>query len=331
MYVTYFFRKPLNIYHSIEELFSVLQNHLPDYIHFRNYIVKYSSKNLRNMLKNALEVRKQQGEVNHITGDIHYIALFLKKNRTILTIHDLVPLTRGNIFKRALIRFIWYEIPVRQVKYITVISHFTKRELLKKIRIPSEKIKVIPNTISRNIQFSPKPFNNDKPVLLQIGTKKNKNLLRVAKALRGIECHLSILGKLSQYQKNILHEYNIEYSNLFNLNYKEVIQTYRDADVVLFVSTYEGFGVPILEANALGRPVICSNVTSLPEVAGDAALLVNPYSVEEIHEAIREVVTNEKLRDDLINKGRENVKHFQPNVISRQYAELYKTVAEEAK
>lgn len=331
MRVTYFFRKPLAFYHSIEELFTVIQKHLPDNIHFRNYAVKRESTDLQSIFHNAREVKKYQGDVNHITGDIHYVAMFLNKRKTILTIHDLVPLTRGPVFKRRFIKFVWYDLPVRKVRYVTVISEFTKKELLKRVSLSERKVKVIPNTVSPEFRFSPKLFNKSKPVFLQVGTKPNKNINRVVSALMGVDCHLIILGKLSEKQRLFLDQSGVDYSNRYNISYRGVIEAYREVDALLFVSTYEGFGMPILEAQATGRPVICSNVTSLPYVAGDAALLVDPYDIQAIHGAIMRLLSDDQMRRRLVENGRQNAERFKPESIARQYAVLYEQIVKETK
>ena len=95
------------------------------------------------------------------------------------------------------------------------------------------------------------------------------------------------------------------------------------ADILAFVSTYEGFGLPIIEAQAIGRVVITSNLASMPEVAGKGALFVNPFSVEEIREGIVSLIENEHDRATLIKRGLENVKRFDKEKIANQYQEIY--------
>ena len=96
--------------------------------------------------------------------------------------------------------------------------------------------------------------------------------------------------------------------------------------MVVFVSTYEGFGLPILEGNAVGRPVITSNISSMPEVAGDAACLVNPFDEAEIRNGVLKVIKESSYRQELVAKGLINVKRFRPEEIAKQYAELYKDI-----
>ncbi len=321
--VVYFFRKPFTDYFSIEELFGFIQKSLPKNIKFSNYYMKKVSNGLSNRLYNTWDVISKQEQINHITGDVHYISFFLKKNRTLLTIHDLVALSRSTGIKRAILKLIWYTIPAKRVKYITVISEFTKTELLKELNINPEKVIVIHDCLSPIIKFKPKDFNKTKPNILQMGTAHNKNLENIIPAIKGLNVKLTILGNLKEHQKELLKNSGIDYENVFNLDYKDVIKQYENADLVTFASSYEGFGLPIIEANGIGRPVIAGNNTSMPEVAGNAAILVDPNNVEEIRASIIKIIEDDKFRNDLINKGKENVKRFLPIFIAQKYAELY--------
>ena len=102
----------------------------------------------------------------------------------------------------------------------------------------------------------------------------------------------------------------------------------RIADVLIYPSLYEGFGIPILEAMKLGTPVITSNVTAMPEVAGDAAILVDPYSVEEMASAISRLLQDKVLRNELITKGKERSAGYSWDSTCRQYLNLYEEIAE---
>jgi glycosyltransferase involved in cell wall biosynthesis len=91
---------------------------------------------------------------------------------------------------------------------------------------------------------------------------------------------------------------------------EDLIALYSAADLFIYLSLYEGFGLPILEAQACGCPVLTSDITSCPEVAGDGAHLVDPYSVEEIKDGIEQILMNDEYRQALIKKGNKNVKKF---------------------
>jgi hypothetical protein len=141
MQISFFFRHPSPVYHSIEKLFLTIIEQLPAKS-VRIHYAPRPSKGLLNRILIGVDAHKNQGQLNHITGDIHFIALFLKRNRTILTIHDLGNIKSGNLFKRLFIKFFWFYLPVKFVRKITVISEFTRKELLNKIKVDPKKIVV---------------------------------------------------------------------------------------------------------------------------------------------------------------------------------------------
>ncbi|WP_160167078.1 glycosyltransferase [Rhodopirellula baltica] len=182
---------------------------------------------------------------------------------------------------------------------------------------------MVPVAISENFALSEKEFDSQCPVILQVGTAANKNLPRLAEALRGVRCRLRIVGPLSESQKELLKVNGIEFEQMAGISQRELISCYCKSDLVTFASTSEGFGMPILEANATGRPVVTSNVTSMPEVAGDAACLVDPFDVDSIRDGILRIMENPDYREMLIKNGFRNVKRYQPATIAAQYIAIY--------
>ncbi len=326
MKINYIFRRPSPVFHSIEEQFFAMQKELPKDIEYKNIFAKFSSKGLLKRLFVMLQISFNQGDINHITGDIHFVALFLKKRKTILTVHDIGSVLKGDGLKYKVLRFFWFTMPFARVKYVTVISEFTKKQVLKEFKIKPEKIIVIPDCVSPEIKFSEKKFNKERPNILQIGTKPNKNLPNLITALEGISCQLTIIGKLTKEQIQLLQKYNIDYENKYNLDYSEIIEAYKKCDIVSFVSTYEGFGVPILEAQATGRIVITSNFSPMKDVAGAGALLVNPQNVESIRKGIIRIISNEELRNKITDAGQKNVRKYSAKNVAVKYAELYRKI-----
>jgi glycosyltransferase involved in cell wall biosynthesis len=196
-------------------------------------------------------------------------------------------------------------------------------ELLRYVKCNPEKIRVIHDPVSNAFKPFQKSFNRQKPVILQVGTSKNKNVPHVAEALKGIPCHLRVIGKIANQNMDALTACGIEYSSASNISSEELVNEYQHCDMLVFVSTYEGFGLPIIEANATGRPVVTSNILSMPEVAGDAACLVNPFDVSSIRTGILRVIQDESYREELIKYGFKNVERFRPDAIAHQYMELY--------
>ena len=135
-----------------------------------------------------------------------------------------------------------------------------------------------------------------------------------------------IIGKENHTLLQILKKNDIEFIFKSQLNNDEVIQEYQNCDLLSFISTYEGFGLPIIEAQACGRAVITSKISSMPEVGGNGAYYVDPYDTEEIKKGILKIISDIEFRDNLIKKGLENVKRFDPKKIADQYNQVYKEI-----
>jgi len=311
---------------SIERLFSEIGRKFSKEIDAVVAISRYPSKGFFPRLYNMVEAVFKQGDVNHVTGDVHFLTILLRKKRTLLTIHDLVTVHRLRGWQKAIFIFFWYWLPIKRCSMTTVISEFTRQDLIRHIKINPSKVRVVYDCISADFKFDQKTFNSVKPVILQVGTKENKNIIRVVQALKGILCHFRVIGKLNEKQTAILERYKIDYSSVFNISDSQIVEEYRRCDMLVFASTFEGFGMPIIEAQATGRPVVTSNVCSMPEVAGGAACLVNPYDVQDIKCGLIKVMTDRDYRNMLISKGYSNSRNFKPEYIARQYEQIYKEI-----
>jgi glycosyltransferase involved in cell wall biosynthesis len=329
MRVTYYHRQPMATNFSVERLFEDVRKSLPANVHPTVATARFVSQGLLRRSYNIVEAPFHRGDVNHITGDVHYLAYLLNKERTLLTILDCVTLNRMQQgWRKQIFFFLWYWLPEKRCQLISVISESTRQELLQYFPQAAHKIRVVHCPVSEAFVASPTSFDSACPTILQVGTGANKNLLRVVEALKGIQCHLRIIGRLSHEQTQALVDNGIDYTAVSNISDTQLIEEYRQADIVVFASTYEGFGLPILEAQATGRPVITSNVYSMPEVAGDAACLVDPYQIEQIRSAIEQVINDVAYREGLVIKGFTNIERFRPEIIAQKYVALYQEILE---
>jgi len=325
------FQRKLGQAHSVDRLFADVRASLPPEILIEVQPSRYVSKGLLRRIYNVFEAAFHQGDVNHVTGDVHFLTYLMSRQKTVLTVLDCVSLERLSGIRLWVFRFFWYWLPVKRSAVITVISHSTKKELLKNVNCDPDKIHVIHCPVPDSFDAKPKEFNESCPRILQIGTTQNKNIERLSQALKGLSCQLVIIGNLSSTQCSALDLNKVNYENYIDLSGIALLEQYHQADLLAFVSTYEGFGLPIVEANAVGRPVITSCLYSMPEVAGEAACIVDPYDVEDIRSGFERIISDAEYRNKLVEAGFINIERFRPVDIAAQYAELYKKLYRESK
>lgn len=323
-----FFRRPGRFF-SVEEVFQAVAAHVPDDIAVRCSSAPASGARPLSILRNLRWARRHGARVNHITGDIHYVALALPTRRTVLTVLDTRVIAGPASLKTRLIKLLWFTLPVRHAGLVTVISEATRQELLRQVPVDPAKVRVVHCCLPDHFTYRPAPFRTP-PTLLQVGTTDNKNLLRLADALEGIDCRLHILGTPTAAQVQRLQERAVRFEVSSGLASQAVCDLYARCDAVVFPSTYEGFGMPIIEANAVGRPVLTSNCSSMPEIAGDAALMVDPFDVASLRHGIQQLIGDATLRERLVAAGLKNVDRFRVERIAAQYAILYREVAASA-
>lgn len=330
--VVYLQRKPRHVgNYSVEFIFEDVRKRLKDKIDASISESRYESQGIFKRLYNCLEARWRSGAVSHITGDVNYLGIFLRRNRTINTVLDCVQMEGVTGFKYWFYKYFWLVLPEKRARYLTAISEATKREILRHHPCDPDKIKVIPVAISDEFRYAPRPFNAAKPRILQVGAAPNKNIPRLIAALEGIPCVLNIVGKLNEEYVRMCSEKQVELIYESGLSSEEMIKRYEMADIVSLVSTYEGFGMPILEAQAVGRVVISSNIFSMPEVAGDSAVLVDPLDIDAIRAAILRLINDEPFREGRLEAGRKNIMRFDPDRIAGMYFDLYREIYQQKK
>lgn len=327
MRITYLFRSP-GTGHSIEMLFDTIRQAVgaqtdtaPDVVYLPRI-----SRSLRDVWHNLRFIRRQRFEgLVHITGDVQYAALALPATRTVLTIHDCIPLERfrHRPLHYALFWLLWYYLPIRRAAVVTTISEKTRQDLRRYVGRVADKVVVIPNAVSPVFSPQPKFVTAGKPVILQIGTAPHKNVSRLLDALATISCKLLVLGQLPPDLRTKLEQYAIDYTSYQNLDPAAVAALYIKSDMVTFASMYEGFGMPIAEANTVGRVVLTSAISPLREVADAAAHLVDPTDTEAIRQGIRQLLDDDVYRQRLVEAGYRNARRFSPETIASRYIVLY--------
>jgi glycosyltransferase involved in cell wall biosynthesis len=317
-------RLPENGHVSIERLFACIRDNLAPECHVEVCVSPHPSRGLIPRLKNLAGLSGMQADIHHIVGDVHYLALGLPGEKLVLTIHDCAALERLKGWRREVLRHLWFVKPMRRAAVVTTISQTSKAELRRWVGPLADKVVVIPNCVRAEFQPNPKPFDTRCPVILQVGTGWNKNVVTVARALSGISCRLDIVGTLDAAQRAALEASRVNFRELGRVSDAQLVEAYHSCDLVVFASHYEGFGLPIIEAQAVGRAVVTSNLSSMPEAAGKGALLVDPSDPQAIHQAVIRIIADPELRTSLIQEGFKNVERFRPEPVAKLYEGVYR-------
>jgi glycosyltransferase involved in cell wall biosynthesis len=302
---------------------------------------------IREQLRVPLDLRREGIDLFHAP---HYVLPALTPCRSVVTIHDCIhlrfPQYLPNRLAYAYARAsLW--IASHRANRILTVSEASKRDILRYFSVPEAKIDVIYNAIDERFGEEPpedevarvrERYQLNDPFVLYAGNiKPHKNLERLIEAFHtlrrgGLEqVKLLIIGdEISKYAtlRRAVHKYKLhQHVRFFGFVPDRTLAVlYRLAGVFVFPSLYEGFGLPPLEAMASGTPVITSNLSSLPEVVGDAALLIDPYDPDAIADAMRRVLTEPALRDDLRARGLNRVREFSWDRSVRRVRQIYEEV-----
>ncbi len=320
--VTHYYREPRNTGVSIEGIFRTVKKDLEGKAIINDF---YCDGSL-SRLQNTMRAGKYASEVNHITGDVNFLAMGLRGRKTLLTIHDLGyyenPIHAA--LKKFVYSLIWFQLPLKSVDLVTVVSEFTREKLIRYFKFPADRIRVVPDPVKPVFHHVKKERLSDHPVVLMLGTGKHKNLDNLIEAARGTNFHLDIVGWPAPDELARLKEYNISHTIYNNLSDEQVFERYVACDVLFIASLYEGFGMPIIEAQAVGRPVVTSSIGAMLEVGEGSALLVDPLKPEEIAAAIASLISDKKYYDEVVDRGLQNAAKYDHKIIAEQYLEVYK-------
>ncbi|MED9799910.1 MAG: glycosyltransferase family 1 protein [Prevotella sp.] len=278
----------------------------------------------RNIKVARSSVAAKDYDVVHITGGEYYLTPFLKGNhKLVVTVHDLGFFTNFRLTPRTLMLYWLWIKPLRKADRVTCISEKTMEEVKKYVHFAPGQICTVHNPVGKEFCYRPKEFNSTCPVVLHLGTRPHKNLNNTILALKDLPCRLRIIGKLSKEQELLLDTYHINYSSVSNLTDDEIVREYIQCDMVNFPSLYEGFGMSIIEGQAVGRVVVTSNLSPMKEVAGNAAVLIDPTSLSSMQNGYNEAMVKHA---SLVEAGLENVKRFRCDVITKDYYSVYKDI-----
>lgn len=280
----------------------------------------------------------------------YFKAPLYKTTKLVVIINDLIPLAAPQYQRlRYCLKRVYFKSlikrTVKKADKIITISQYSKKDIIKFLGVEEGKIGVITLSVSKNYY----PITSGlKETLAKYGIKDkfifyfgnfnpHKNLRSLLEAYKILpeeirnSYKLVIGGKKNKYYRNffkLIQDLDIKERVIFTdfIPEEDLPCLYRAAEVFVFPSFYEGFGLPLLEAMACGTPVIASNTSSLPEVVGDAAILIEPGNVSELSKAIEKVITDENIRKDLVNKGLNRVKSFSVEKTAGEILEILSKV-----
>lgn len=304
---------------------------------------------ISNILKIPLNtfLRLKTYDICLFTGTI------LPKLRTpsVMVVYDLIPLSFPQFFHTRLSSYyrIMFPLCIRRADTVIAISNCTKRDILKKVSVDEGKIHVIYPGISEyfrimedhsQINLIKSKYNTGKNYILFTATiEPRKNLVGLIKAFNllckgGNATHkLVVVGRRGWRYEEVFKTVDGLDSAVKNrivftgsISDNDLLCLYNGADVFVYPSFYEGFGLPPLEAMACGCPVVVSNAASLPEACGDAAYYIDPHNVNSIAEGINKVITDEGLKQELIQKGLKQVKMFNWDKTAKQFLSIFEEV-----
>jgi glycosyltransferase involved in cell wall biosynthesis len=314
---------------------------------FRSVREPSPNYSLREQIHVPWVLRRERPDVYHAP---HYVLPVAVRCRSVVTIHDCIhlmfPQYLPNRMAYAYARASMWAAARRSDRILTV-SEASKRDILSLFNVKPEKIVVVYNAIDEHFSATPSEehiarirerYQLDHKFVLYVGNiKPHKNLVRLIEAFSELrrthdDLKLLIIGdeisKLPALRRAVhrhkLHKY-VRFLGYLKDDTLTVL--YRLASVFVFPSLYEGFGLPPLEAMASGTPVVTSNVSSLPEVTGDAAVLVDPYDVDSIGDGMRRILDDPRLAEELRLKGLKRAREFSWERSVEKTQRVYREVA----
>ena len=333
---------------SENEYILYTRNRVPGFEEYKNAQVKaVKSKSILWHLTVAHDAKKENVDIfwaptSYITPNI-----LSKSIKTIMTVHDLVAFLfpQKHNLKATIIEKFFLKRAIKRSAKIVTVSKNTANDLQDKFKTSFSKIDTIPcagNDIYKRLNHDDltgfaKKTNLPKKFFLSVGTiEPRKNYVKLIKAFAMVserypEYNLVIVGKDGWQYEEVYEEIRKNYLQkkvhiLGYLSGKSLVSLYNLAEAFVFPSVYEGFGIPPLEAMMCGCPVIASYSSSIPEVVGESALLIDPASETAIASGMNKIIKDDELREKLINKGVLQAKKFSWESSAKQLSGIFKTL-----
>ena len=286
----------------------------------KNFRGKTTLFNMLNKPYSILKLKQQNYDIFHPTYYDPYFLQYLGNKPFVITVHDMIHEKFPDNFSRSDKTTQYKKLLCSKATKIIAISKNTKKDLIEILGIDESKIEVIyhGNSFSAAYNNSMK-IDIPKKYILYVGTRNGyKNFNRFIKAVSKIlikNHDLNLVcaggGAFSHKELTLLNELRIANKVLqYSIDDTTLAYLYKNALMFIFPSLYEGFGIPILEAFSCGCPVICSNTSSFPEIAKDAAIYFDPYCEASMYNAINKMLNDKRVREELINKGKKRVVFF---------------------
>jgi glycosyltransferase involved in cell wall biosynthesis len=300
-----------------------------DKINTNKYVVKFI-----NEVFQASHLKLEIGSIFHQT---YYSPFPINKNlQVVVTVHDMVHELFPEIFHKTNITSYSKKKSCERADRIIAVSESTKKDLIDLFKVNPDKIEVIYHGSSFCEQFADiEPYKHQSPYILFVGSRKlykNFNqLLKVFKASAKLAQNFNLVcfggGQFTKEERAQIYDYKLE-NIVHQKSGSDLIlaQFYAGARALVYPSLYEGFGIPVLEAMSMNCPVICSNQSSLPEVALDAAIYFNPNDTENIQYVLEEFLLNDSFLKKISIEGLERHKIFTWEKTARKTLDLYKSI-----
>ena len=311
-----------------------------------NFFVDMGKKTLKTIDKHryirTVKNKVKDGNVKHITSqEFAYIQNSLEMDKTIVTCHDLIPW----VYEKDRSAF-WKDniSGLKKADAIITVSEFSKNEIIKHLNYPAKNIHIVKDAVDHSFYYE----NRDKQILNNLGILNHQKVVlyvgsetprqnvpilikafaRLKKEIPGVK--LLKIGESQSYGAreiilNLINDLHLQEDVIF-VGYvpeEDMPRWYNAADILVYPCEYAGFGLPPLEAMACGTPVITSNTTSLPEVVGEAGIMIDPQDHDLMADKMYEILTNDGLRNDLIKKGIERSKLFSWDDSAKKTLKVY--------